>query len=952
MPFGCAALILLPTDQRVKFQSRCALVIFVHYAENHPHETYAFYSPATKRILYRQDCVFLVDVFPMRDALRATGLSTDGDILVPYKCRRPPKSILQNAPSEFSFGDWKAPVLPRFDDHITGHLPHNDDDSPITDDLDILSSSPLKDSSSQSTALLDPPNHPAFGPPSVVPVVPPLVISPPIVELSSVSPSPPPSNAPDLDEDQAFALVGERFFDEEFGWCTVTGFGTEAGTLINFYTPEVTGAAEEWSTFSEVSNWVFQAKTSRQEKRSFSRRIRQKSSRIKKTRKALFTVPLPSIPTASLCDLAPISPRLMRRILRFNVSIFKYGVQIPRNEKEADNSPERHRWKAGRDLEWLRLGERGTFGKSFTWDQIQELHPQYQKSDIGKTFFVYDFKHSGEHRVRLVFDGSRQTEATYSETFAPTVRADSIRLFHLFCVEMGYDIKQYDVPQAFLQSEIDHLIFVYPPRGYAKVPSEILQLRLGLYGAKQSAAIWANTLNTFLLTLGFESSDLDPCFYRRVEPTGELTLLISYVDDFRIGGTDTAIKEVYQAMFAAWGITSCDGTRFLGLDVSYDRPDGRLKFSMSTYIQQTIERFAMADLTKGLPYRNLIGCLMWLACSVFGTVLVQVKELARFSNSYTEKEYKAALSLLHSLDPTKGIVFLRGGAYHERIPQLTRQGGGNGGGKGGEPSIPSKHCGSLLAQKGENKGVAKGGDSDAEEMHTLEDSPFTGFSLQAPDIINEFGEKDLYRVIDEIKRKEHQKDKKKTIIRTRRFRITAYTDAAFAVNELKQSVSGWIVYLNGTPILFGSLRQTVVVDSSCSAEYVAASVCVKKIMELEHMLAFLDIHCEKPYRMYTDSMACKYIACNNSRMGKVRHLAIRTHLTRCHISLGDIELVWCTTESMNADVMTKEVSSAQDKRLSDRFYNDVGDREEVSTNTATSGSTSFGSSEGSSSVDE
>jgi hypothetical protein len=155
-------------------------------------------------------------------------------------------------------------------------------------------------------------------------------------------PNPPPSNAPDLDEDQAFVLVGERFFDEEFGWCTVTGFGTEAGTLINFYTPDVTGAAEEWSTFSEVSNWVFQAKTSRQEKHSFSRRIRQKSSRIKKTRKALFTVPLPTIPTASLCDLAPISPRLMRRILCFNVSIFKYGVQIPWNEKEADNSPERH----------------------------------------------------------------------------------------------------------------------------------------------------------------------------------------------------------------------------------------------------------------------------------------------------------------------------------------------------------------------------------------------------------------------------------------------------------------------------------------------------------------------------------------------------------------------------------------------------------------------------------
>ena len=41
------------------------------------------------------------------------------------------------------------------------------------------------------------------------------------------------------------------------------------------------------------------------------------------------------------------------------------------------------------------------------------------------------------------------------------------------------------------------------------------------------------------------------------------------------------------------------------------------------------------------------------------------------------------------------------------------------------------------------------------------------------------------------------------------------------------------------------------------------------------------------------------------------------------ITVGDIELVWCTTESMVADVMTKIVSGAQDKRLAARFYNDV-----------------------------
>ncbi len=62
-------------------------------------------------------------------------------------------------------------------------------------------------------------------------------------------------------------------------------------------------------------------------------------------------------------------------------------------------------------------------------------------------FYIYDYKYSGEHRVRLVFDGSRQSPNTYSVTYAPTVRAESVRLFHLYAVEYAWSIQQYDVPQ-------------------------------------------------------------------------------------------------------------------------------------------------------------------------------------------------------------------------------------------------------------------------------------------------------------------------------------------------------------------------------------------------------------------------------------------------------------------------------------------------------------------------
>ena len=118
------------------------------------------------------------------------------------------------------------------------------------------------------------------------------------------------------------------------------------------------------------------------------------------------------------------------------------------------------------------------------------------------------------------------------------------------------------------------------------------------------------------------------------------------------------------------------------------------------------------------------------------------------------------------------------------------------------------------------------------------------------------------------------------------------------------------------------MKQTVVVDSSCSAEYVAASICVKKVKELEHLLEFLEIRCPKPYTVYTDSQAAKAIADNSNTLGNVRHLAIRTHLTRCYISLGDIVLEFCITEAMVADLFTKVVTAAQEAGLLDRFYND------------------------------
>ena len=504
-----------------------------------------------------------------------------------------------------------------------------------------------------------------------------------------------------------------------------------------------------------------------------------------------------------------LSKRVLRRFMAAKESLFKFGTFVPKNDREAESSPEATRWKAGCDLEWVRLGKEGTLDGAWTWDKIREAYSEYKRSDVGFLFYVYDFKFSGEHRVRLVFDGSRQSESTFKETYAPTVRAESVRLFHIFCVEEGLQIGQYDVPQAFLKADIDHDIFVYPPKGQSDFPGQILKLRRALYGGKQSAFLWFTMMNEFLLSLGFVPSPLDSCFYRRSD-----AVLILYCDDLRIGASPSVLASLHSSLAEKFAVTTAPGNRFLGMDTSYDPILGVMKLSMTSYIDTTVERFKNFDLRQGFPYRELVGCLLWITLNVMGPELLRVKDLARMSNSFGELDYNMALKVLKRIQVRKyhGIVILRNVAGKEVIPASVRP-------------VPSDFS-------GENSGEKEDSDfpvpDDTGVYIPASDNELTKNSLCKGKAL--FSQTSFSYVVDDEERLDIQRVQ---LPENRRYSLLAYGDASFAVGEKKQSVTGFVVYLNGVPLLWGSIKQTVVVDSSCSAKFVAASVTCKHLLHAE-----------------------------------------------------------------------------------------------------------------------
>ena len=240
------------------------------------------------------------------------------------------------------------------------------------------------------------------------------------------------------------------------------------------------------------------------------------------------------------------------------------------------------------------------------------------------------------------------------------------------------------MPQAFLRSDADCTIFVYPPKGQSDFPGQLLKLSKMLYGSKQAAALWFNLLNTFLLTLGFQASSTDPCFYRRAcTSSGEANaplsdaIIILHVDDMRVAAPPEILQIIHDKLFEEFQITTSDTGRFLGMDVNYNLKAGILKMHMATYIDATVQRFQDFDLSTGIPYRELVGSLLWIVLCVLGTELLRVKDLAKRCNNYDIEDYKDALKVLDRIVSCKhyGILFKRGGANREFIPANTRLGG-------------------------------------------------------------------------------------------------------------------------------------------------------------------------------------------------------------------------------------------------------------------------------------
>jgi hypothetical protein len=159
----------------------------------------------------------------------------------------------------------------------------------------------------------------------------------------------------------------------------------------------------------------------------------------------------------------------------------------------------------------------------------------------------------------------------------------------------------------------------------------VCRLKKSLYGLKQAPLAWYDKMDSFLRSLGFKKSVVDPNLYYHIDGN-ECLILVLYVDDLFLTSSERLIVECKQALTAKFEMKDLGLMHyFLGLEVwqrTYE-----IFLSQGKYTVEILKNFGMIE-CKSMPtpmvmdlkkmsdtnlgdidphlYRQLIGSLMHL----------------------------------------------------------------------------------------------------------------------------------------------------------------------------------------------------------------------------------------------------------------------------------------------------------------------------------------------------
>ena len=148
-------------------------------------------------------------------------------------------------------------------------------------------------------------------------------------------------------------------------------------------------------------------------------------------------------------------------------------------------------------------------------------------------------------------------------------------------------------------------------------------------------------------------------------------------------------------------------------------------------------------------------------------------------------------------------------------------------------------------------------------------------------------------------------------------RLSVYVDSDHGSDvDDRKSISGYIIYLGNTPIIWRSKKQKgKPADSSCEAEYISMSSCINEIVWVISFMSELGFQIPTPVPIYCDNTSANALAHNPVHHERTKHIDIKYHRIREFILDGTVSIHYVKSEDNPADIFTKPVTVSVFKKL-------------------------------------
>lgn len=139
----------------------------------------------------------------------------------------------------------------------------------------------------------------------------------------------------------------------------------------------------------------------------------------------------------------------------------------------------------------------------------------------------------------------------------------------------------------------------------------------------------------------------------------------------------------------------------------------------------------------------------------------------------------------------------------------------------------------------------------------------------------------------------------------------AFTDSDWATCPANRvSVTGYVWFFYGGPIAHASKKQQTLALSSTEAEYMALAACVQEGLWLQSALRSLRQAFNPPFIIHADNTGAVSLSSNPVNHPRTKHIDVRYHFLREHVTKGEFTPRWIPTQRNVADILTKPLARA------------------------------------------